>query len=66
MLIYFMVIRQDTHGSRFLVQSGLSSVGAALRIQELTAGKPHKQTYEVIPYEPKVYAQVLKEQNIIV
>ena len=66
MPIYFMVIRQDTHGSRFLVQSGLTEASAAERIRELTAGKPHKQTYEVISYEAKDYGRVLKEQHIIV
>ncbi len=61
-----MVVRQDTHGSRFLVQSRLSEAGAAERIRALTAGKPHKQTYETISYAVQDYARILKEQNIIV
>ena len=46
----FLVYRQDTHGTRYLVQFDLDGYAAKCLIENLTAGREHHQAYFVAEY----------------
>ena len=46
----FLVYRQDTHGTRYLVEFDLDGCAATRRVENLTAGREHHQAYFLAEY----------------
>ena len=61
----YLVYREDTNGLRYLVCGNVSKIEAQEKLQKLTSGKPHKQDYEIVAYEPNTIQQALRENHII-
>lgn len=61
----FLVYRQDTHGSRFLIAKGLDHAEAATRIDALCAGPEHHQDYFIAEYSSETLSDVMRSLRLV-
>ena len=63
----YMVVRLDTHGSKYLIAGDLSEDAADAALATLLARqtKPHHQTYVIYDYDPARRGEFMSRMDIL-
>jgi len=61
----WMVVHEDTHGSRGLTKCGLTEAQADAILARFALNKPHKQEYYKFSYTPSTRRQVILRERVL-